>query len=276
MSAPKPIDITHPEFAEYFDELPLWSAPFAAMLLERVPLRRGQTVLDVGAGTGFLTVELAQRCGPDARIVAVDPWPAAVARLRRKLAYHRISNVRVLDGDAACVDLPDAAVDVVVCNLGINNFDDPDAVLRECVRVMKPGARLVLTTNLTGHFAEFYAVLRTALLDAGGAGRLPLLEEHIAHRGTIDSIAALLERAGLHVRSCATDSFRMRYADGTSFLGHAFIRVGFLPAWLAIPGADAVDATFALLEDRLNAAAAEAGELSLTVQMACIEAEKPG
>jgi len=76
---------------DLYDELPLWSAPFGLMILDRVPLKAGHTYLDVGAGTGFLTVELAQRSGPDARVIAVDPWSAAVKRLRRKMgprAHH--------------------------------------------------------------------------------------------------------------------------------------------------------------------------------------------
>jgi precorrin-6B methylase 2 len=89
------IDITTAEFVELFDELPLWSAPFALPLLERVPLRAGLTFLDVGAGTGFLTIELAERCGSSATVIAVDPWEAALARLERKAAQRGLANVTV-------------------------------------------------------------------------------------------------------------------------------------------------------------------------------------
>src|SRR5437868_4202240 len=114
------------------------------MLLDRVRLRRGMTILDVGAGTGFLSIELAQRCGPDATVIAVDPWKAAMARLTRKANHIGIANVRILVQDAATIDLPDASVDLIVSNLGINNFDNAEAVLQTCFRVAKPGADLFL------------------------------------------------------------------------------------------------------------------------------------
>jgi 2-polyprenyl-3-methyl-5-hydroxy-6-metoxy-1,4-benzoquinol methylase len=62
------IDYKAPEFGDLYDELPLWSARFGLMLLEHVPLRPGMTILDVGAGTGFMTIEgaaLRLRCEGD-------------------------------------------------------------------------------------------------------------------------------------------------------------------------------------------------------------------
>jgi arsenite methyltransferase len=69
-----PVDLALPAVAESCDELPLWSAPFALMLLDRIPMRAGHTMLDVGAGTGFLTLGLAQRCGPQSTVFTVDTW----------------------------------------------------------------------------------------------------------------------------------------------------------------------------------------------------------
>ena len=61
------IDYTSPDFGDLYDELPLWSAPFGLMLLDRVSLRTGMTILDRGAGTGFLTIELGS-------VPALTPW----------------------------------------------------------------------------------------------------------------------------------------------------------------------------------------------------------
>jgi ubiquinone/menaquinone biosynthesis C-methylase UbiE len=270
------IDVQHPDFGDLYDDLPLWSAPFGLMLLDRVPIRRGMTVLDLGAGTGFLSIELASRCGPDSQVIAIDPWKAAVERLRRKLAQRGIQNVRVIEEDAAQANLPVSSVDLIVSNLGINNFENPVAVLGTCFQVAKPEARLVFTTNLVGHTREFYDVYRETLIEVGLTDRLAALDDHVNHRGTVGSVKAMIARAGFENLNVATDSFRMRFADGTALLRHFFIRMGFMPGWKTIVPDALVDVTFRALERNLNAVAARSGEFAVSVPVACFEARRPG
>ncbi len=269
------IDCKTPECGDLYDELPLWSAPFGLMLLEQVAMRPGMTILDVGAGTGFLTIELAQRCGCDAVVIAVDPWEAAMKRLTRKLEYLGLRNVRTLVQDAATIDLPDASVDLIVSNLGINNFENAEAVLQTCFRVAKPGASLILATNLVGHMNEFYEAYRSVLVELGFAGELTALDAHINRRATVTSVRTLLERAGFKFVDAVTSSFRERFLDGSSLLRHHFIRLGFVPGWKSIVPEGSVEKTFGALEHRLNSLAAQHGELSLTIPAACIQARKP-
>lgn len=269
------IDHKTPEFGDLYDELPLWSAAFGRMLLEHVRLQRGMTILDVGAGTGFLTIELAQRCGSDTTVIAVDPWAAAMRRLTRKVDHLGLQNVRTIVEDVASIDLPDASVDLIVSNLGINNFDQPQAALQACFRVAKPGASLLLTTNLVGHMSEFYDAYRSVLVELGSKDRLAALDIHINHRATVDSVKALLGGAGFKFVKADTCSFQERFVDGSSLLRHSFIRLGFVPGWKSVAPQGAVEATFAALEQRLNTIAAERGELSLTIPAACIQACKP-
>jgi arsenite methyltransferase len=269
------IDVQHPDFTDLYDELPLWSAPFGLMLLELVPLWRGMTVVDLGAGTGFLSIELALRCGSDSQIIAIDPWKAAVDRLRRKLVQRGIQNVRVIEEDAAKADLPASSVDLIVSNLGINNFENPDAVFAMCFQAAKPDARLLFTTNLVGHMCEFYDVYRETLIEVGRAERLAALESHVNHRGTVESVKSMITRAGFENLNVTTDSFRMRFADGTALLRHDFIRMGFLPGWKSIVPESSVEKTITALERNLNAVAARNGELAVFVPVACFEARRP-
>jgi len=268
------IDIQTDEFAEFYDELPIWSAPFGLMMLDRVPIRGGQTILDVGAGSGFLSIELAQRCGPTSRVIAVDPWAPVARRLRRRLAHLGLANLEIVERDAAKLDLPDQSVDLIVSNLGINNFENADEVIRNCHRMAKPGARLFLTTNLSGHMREFYEVFRATLIELGQADRIEVLDAHIAHRGTFGSLNERLAAAGFTPENSVRGGFRMRFADGTALLRHFFIRMGFLPAWRSLFREGTAESALPRLEANLNTAARARGELALTIPAACIEARK--
>lgn len=265
------VDFHAPGFADHFDELPLWSAPFGVLMLEHVPLPRHGTIVDVGSGTGFLAIELAQRCGAGTVVHAVDPWSGAVERLRRKLDRLELANVHVHERDAIALPLADGSVDLFVSNLGVNNFADPPAVLAECRRAARPGATFALTTNLSGSLAEFYDVFRDTLRATGLAAGEDALEAHVAHRGTMESVTALLENARWGVRRVETGSFRWRFADGAALLDHAFIRLGFRPAWRDLVPEGARDRFFAALATALDAAVARRGEMPLTIPMAYVE-----
>ncbi|HRF46009.1 MAG TPA: methyltransferase domain-containing protein [Anaerolineales bacterium] len=268
------IDYNTPDAGDLYDELPLWSAPFGLWILDRVPLGQTSTILDLGCGTGFLSIELAERCGPSSTVIAVDPWAAAMERLRRKIRHRGLANIQLKEVDAVGLDLPDQSIDVIVSNLGVNNFMDPGAVMRVCSRLARPGAAFLLTTNLVGHMAEFYAVFRKVLLTTGQGDRIEALDSHINHRATIASVSASLANAGFGVSEVDVSAFRLRFASGSALLRHYFIRLGFLPAWAEVPTADKVRPTFEALENELNALALERGEIALTIPMACIFARR--
>ena len=268
------VDSQDPHFGDFYDELPLWSAPFGLQLLDRVPVGPGLTILDVGAGTGFLTLELAQRCGSESTVIAVDPWTAATRRFRQKLERLGLRNVVLLEQDAEALELDDGSIDVIVSNLGINNFENVDQVLLRLFRAAKPNARLVLTTNLEGHMAEFYAVFRETLIELGQGDRLAAFDAHVRHRGTVDSIGTTLREAGFTVVDTETDHFRIRFANGSAMLRHHLIRIGFIPAWKALVTGDQLHTTFETLERNLNTVAEREGELALTIPTALIEARK--
>lgn len=65
------IDLNAATVVDAYDELPLWSALFGALLLRHVPLRPARVALDIGCGTGFPLLELALRLGPTAHVYAI-------------------------------------------------------------------------------------------------------------------------------------------------------------------------------------------------------------
>jgi arsenite methyltransferase len=267
-------DFNDPQEADSFDELPLWSAMFGLLLFKHLALRPDQVVLDIGYGTGFPLLELALRLGPTCRVYGVDPWGAARRRARLKAGLWQVGNAWPLPGDAAALPFRAGLFDLVVSNLGLNNFSDPATALQECGRVSKPGARLVLTTNLQGTMQEFYAVFETSLVELGQLQAVQALHKHVAHRATLQGLADLFQRAGFRLADIHEETGVLRYADGSAFLNHFFIKRGFMPAWKTIPDPAGLEAVFARLEANLNHLAQARGELALTIPMAYVEAEK--
>jgi len=266
-------DLSRPEAVSAYDELPLWSAMFGLVMLRHVELRRNMRVLDIGCGTGFPLLELAQRLGPTCHVVGLDPWEPAVERARLKAKVRGIENVEVQLGDAAVMPFDDGAFDLVVSNLGVNNFQDPAGALAECRRVLEPSGRLVLTTNLRGHMQEFYAVFETTLRELAKEDALGALRRHVAHRVTLVGIRALFERAGFTVSRVVEESTSMRFLDGSALFRHYFIKLGFLEGWRSVVDPADRPEVFARLEANLNRLAEERGDLTLTIPMAYVEGE---
>jgi len=259
-------------FVHTFDELPLWSAPFGMLLLQHVELQHGMTVIDIGCGTGFPLMELASRLDGGSKLYGIDPWANAVARAKEKVKNYGLGNVVIIEASAAAMPLADATADLIVSNLGINNFKERDAVFLECKRVLKPGGKLVLTTNTEGHWKEFYNIFYGTLTRLGING--DSLRNDEAHRGTADSIATLFTSAGLQVCRRYDDSFTMRFVNGTAFLSHHFVKLGWLGSWMSLFPRQDLPAIFAALEHDLNEYAADKGELLLTVPVLYMEGQK--
>jgi ubiquinone/menaquinone biosynthesis C-methylase UbiE len=258
-------DFNSPRVIAAYDEVALWSAMFGLLLLEEVPLANVTNALDVGCGTGFPLIELAERLGHRAHVHGIDPWSGGLERAAEKIASRGTLNVTLHEGSATAMPFAEATFDLIVSNLGVNNFDDRAAAIRECRRVSKPCATLALTTNLQGHMREFYDVFADVVRDDAEATKR--LREHIEHRATIANVRELLETGGFIVTRVVERKSVMRFANGTALLNHYFIKLGFLDAWKKVAAGNERD-VFARVRDALD----DLGELRLTIPMAYVEA----
>ncbi len=121
--------------------------PVAELVAERVGVIRGERVLDLGCGTGNAALALA-RTGAD--VVAVDPAARLVEVTRARSAAAGL-DVEVCQGEAAAIPLPDDSVAAIVSVFAVIFAPDPEAALREMVRVLEPGGRIVLTAWIPGY-----------------------------------------------------------------------------------------------------------------------------
>lgn len=267
-------DFNDPTIASVCDELSFWSARFGRMLFEQVEIRRGIRILDVGCANGFPLFELAHVFGSSCELKGIDVWPEAIARARAKLEVYGLTNVEIIEADGARQPFADSTFDLIVSNLGINNFADPRAVAGECFRVATSEARIVLTTNVNGHYREFYDVYRETLRELDKTAYLDALHAQETHRGTKESTCELLRAAGFEIVKIVEDSFQMRFADGNALLNHSLTKLGFLEGWLGVVGAGEAPAVFARIESKLDEIAAREGELRMTVPMLYVEGAK--
>ena len=104
-------------------------------------LHEGETVLDIGCGAGFDTLQAAKQVGPAGRVIALDMTEAMLEKTRLGAEALGLTNVEVKLGYAEELPADDGSVDVVISNGVINLTPDKMAVMQEVYRVLKPGGR---------------------------------------------------------------------------------------------------------------------------------------
>jgi demethylmenaquinone methyltransferase/2-methoxy-6-polyprenyl-1,4-benzoquinol methylase len=119
----------------------LWGVWHAAFR-RQAPVARGVRVLDVGCGTGELARLLLRMTGPAGHVTGVDLSAGMLAVARRKLARFG-DRVTLVEGDALALPFADASFDVAASAFVLRNVADPDRMLAEMARVVRPGGHVV-------------------------------------------------------------------------------------------------------------------------------------
>jgi ubiquinone/menaquinone biosynthesis C-methylase UbiE len=107
-------------------------------------IKAGQTVADIGAGSGYYSVLLAGAVGPTGRVFATDIQPEMLAIIKRKLDALPIPQIQLVLGTPTDTRLPDASIDLALMVDVYHELSDPQVFLRSVKRALKPGGRLVL------------------------------------------------------------------------------------------------------------------------------------
>ncbi|TML99438.1 MAG: methyltransferase domain-containing protein [Actinobacteria bacterium] len=112
-------------------------------LLRVLDPRPGERVLEVGPGTGYYTLPVAERLGPDGRLELFDLQQEMLDHTLRR-AGPLAARMHATQGDARSLPYPDASFDAAYLVTVLGEIPDQEAALRELRRVLKPGGRLVV------------------------------------------------------------------------------------------------------------------------------------
>ncbi|MGZ5928233.1 MAG: class I SAM-dependent methyltransferase [Rhizomicrobium sp.] len=135
-----------------------WLGPATEIMLDMAGIGRGSRVLNVAAGAGDETLQVAERVGTSGYVLATDISPnilAFAAANARRAGYANVET-RVMDGEE--IDVPEAGFDAVISRVGLIYFPDQQKALAGMRRALKPGGRVAAIVYSTPENNQFFSI----------------------------------------------------------------------------------------------------------------------
>jgi ubiquinone/menaquinone biosynthesis C-methylase UbiE len=112
--------------------------------LDKIGIKEGMTVADVGAGVGYFTVRLGQRVGPKGKVFAVDVQPEMLSILKQRAAKANLKNIVTILGSESDPKIPPGSADLILLVDVYHEFSQPQRMLQRLGEALKNDGRLVL------------------------------------------------------------------------------------------------------------------------------------
>jgi ubiquinone/menaquinone biosynthesis C-methylase UbiE len=135
--------------------------------LERLELRPGQRVLEIGPGPGRLLIPAAERVAPSGEAVGIDVQPKMLERLKLRAERAGLTNLTAILGDAAQPHVPEGSFDLVFLCTVLGEIPDRAGALGQCYRALKPGGMLSVSEMAGDPHYQSRSVVRR-LAEAAG------------------------------------------------------------------------------------------------------------
>ena len=136
---PNPWDKAAAGWNDQTDVIRSWLRDVTVSMLDAARINKGFRVLDIAAGAGDQTLDIARRVGVTGHVLATDLSPRILALAERNAQAHGYGQVRTRVADAQALGLAGASFDAAVCRLGLMFCQDPLSALTEARRALRPG-----------------------------------------------------------------------------------------------------------------------------------------
>jgi|SRR5271166_1192291 len=186
------------DWIDSVEETEIVLAPYGGGAMDRLSLRQGQRVLDVGCGSGSTTFELARRVGDEGRAVGIDIAPAMITAATRLADATQIGSASFFVADAQVESFEAATFDAIFSRFGVMFFADPKAAFSNLRKALRPGGIVAFACWQNVLLNEWMFVPGSAVMSVTGS--LPLMpgpgEPGPFSLSDPDFIEALLRDAG--------------------------------------------------------------------------------
>jgi protein-L-isoaspartate O-methyltransferase len=112
-------------------------------LLPPLKIKPGDVVADIGAGSGYYTMKLAELVGPKGKVYAVDIQPQMLAMINNRMKAAKLANIQTVQNTETDLKLPAASTDLMLLVDVYHEFSHPHEMTASMVKALKPGGRMV-------------------------------------------------------------------------------------------------------------------------------------
>lgn len=137
-------------------------------LVERSNPERAEKILDIGCGTGALTMEFASQVGPRGLVFGVDISGPLVGRAEERRSDNKFNHVEFMVSDAQTQTLPPSRFDLMASRFGVMFFSDPVAAFKNLSLALRPGGRLSFVSWADVDINPWFTIPRDAAIQRLG------------------------------------------------------------------------------------------------------------